>query len=90
MRILDQFGVSDIPYEQAVIMVEEGAVIAHMPAAAGNNLKVFLASYTSSEVAKKAVRKLHIAYQRVEEHNAISCMVSEPSQYFIFPQEEDL
>ena len=90
MRILDQNGISDIPYEHAVIMIEEGAIIAYMPAAAGNNLRVFLAAYSSFDIAKKALKKLHIAYQRANENNSISCMVNAPSLYFIFPQEEDL
>lgn len=88
MRIIDQWGSSDIPYASTAIMLDDGNIIAYMPAAAGNNLKVLLAEYSDSLVAKKAMKKLRIAYQRHE--NEFESAIGNLTEYFQFPSEEQL
>lgn len=88
MRILDEWGVADIPYENAAITIDDGNVVAYLPAAAGKNLQILLAIYSGTEVAKVATKKLRIAYQRHE--NAFDSAVGALTEYFQFPPEEHL
>lgn len=64
MRVIDQYGGSDIPYENACIMIDEGNIVAYMPAAAGNNLRVLMAEYSTIEAAKEAMEWLHDDYKQ--------------------------
>lgn len=88
MRIIDQWGSADIPYENAAITLDEGNVIAYLPAAAGNNLKVLLAEYSDGDVARAAMKKLRIAYQRST--YTIEKAFGQFTEYFQFPPEEHL
>ena len=88
MRILDQWSTADIPYDSACIYRDEGNIIAYLPAAAGNNLKILLAEYSDMDKAKAAMKKLRIAYQR--SLNAIDVAFGQFTEYFQFPQEADL
>lgn len=88
MRILDQWGINDIPYKNAIITIDDGHVLAYLPAATGKNLQILLAIYSDTEVAKVATKKLRIAYQRHE--NAFDSAVGALTEYFQFPPEEHL
>ena len=88
MRIVDQWGNTDIPYENAAIMLDDGNIIAYMPAAAGNNLKILLAEYSDRDMARTAMKKLRIAYQRST--YTIEKSFGQFTEYFQFPPEEHL
>ena len=89
MRVLDQELSCDIPYDGACIMRDDGNIIAYLPAAAGNNLKILLAEYRDPENAKKAMKKLRIAYQRNID-SPFDRVVGKMTEYFQFPPEEHL
>lgn len=90
MRILDQWGISDIPYEQVCITIDDGNVIGYISAVAGNNLRILLAEYSDTQVAKKAAKMMRIAYQRYKTTDTLKSMLGESNQYFQFPPEENL
>lgn len=85
MRIIDQNGLLDVPYENTVIAIDDGDIIAHI---SGLNSSYMMASYSSTEIARQALKKLLIAYQRHE--NEIERAVGRLSEYFQFPPEEHL
>jgi len=84
MRILDQSGAfADLPYELSEISVSDGAIFARFQ---GNSY--VMASYSSAEIALRALKKLRIAYQQHENNPEVG--FGKFTEYFQFPPEGDL
>lgn len=84
MRIIDQWNTCDIPYDQTVLAIDEGNVIADF-----KDRSILIAEYSDIETAKKALSKLRIAYQKLL-HDSIAVMAGNNSEYFRFPTEDQL
>lgn len=85
MRIIDQVGVFDVPYDTSIVVIDDGNIVAHIP---GMNGSYIMASYSSTDQAKEALKKLMIAYQRHE--NEVERAVGRLTEYFQFPLEGHL
>ena len=90
MRLIDQIGCCDIPYEQVVLEIDEGNILARTP----DGSKFLMAEYSDIETAQKALKKLWIDYQKSIECKRLSFKPFEytglASEYFRFPTEEQL
>lgn len=86
MRIINQNGCVDLPYEQTVFVKDEGSIVARLPD--GN--QILMAQYSDSERASQAMQKMRNACISIKDYDPISQTLWKPSEYFIFPPEEDL
>ena len=87
MRLIDQDGCADLPYETTTLVIDEGSVIARIP----DGGKILIAQYSNIEKAKKAMRDLRIAQQKLlEDDPMVRTYYGKPSEYFLFPSEEEL
>lgn len=90
MRILDELGCVDLPYESTMLAIDDGSVIAHL----SDGSKILMAQYDTIEKAKMALRKLRASYQKAVESGRTNLIPFEytniTTEYFQFPTEEDL
>lgn len=87
MRIVDQSGCVDIPYEQTVLVIDEGSIVARIP----DGGQILMAQYSSIEVAKKAIEKMWRAYQKSESPTLNDIFSnSDAVNFFQFPKEEHM
>lgn len=87
MRVIDQYGCADIPYEQTTIVVDGGSIIARIP----DGGKILMAQYSSIEVAKKAMGKMWRAFQKSESPTLNDVFSnSDAVNFFQFPKEEHM
>jgi hypothetical protein len=86
MRLIDMWGASDIPYEQAALIIDEGCILAQFP----NGSKYLMAEYSDIETAKKVMRNLHIAYSKSSEDPISKTYLGKMSECFYFPAEEEI
>ena len=92
MRILDELGCVDLPYESTMLAIDDGSVIAHL----ADGSKILMAQYETIEKAKMALRKLRASYQKAVESERTNLnqhrfeYTNITTEYFQFPTEEDL
>lgn len=90
MRILDELGCVDLPYESTMLAIDDGSVIAHL----ADGSKILMAQYDTIEKAKLSLRKLRASYQKAVESTRTTLIPFEytniTTEYFQFPTEEDL
>lgn len=86
MRIVDQSGYVDIPYEQTVLVIDEGSIVARIP----DGGQILMAQYSSIDVAKKAIGKMWRVYQRSEAPSLDDVFSNNAVNFFQFPKEENM
>ena len=88
MRLISQNGAIDVPYEMSAIRNDDGLIILCMAGETGKGSVI--ATYSTSEKAKKAMEMLHITYKG----NKVEEVYQEGTNYyhptFQFPADEDV
>lgn len=97
MRIISQNGTIDVPYEMSAIRNDDGLIILCMVGETGKGSVI--ATYSTSEKAKKAMEMLHKEYGKhffgqggamATANLYVPAFAFIPPKVFQFPQDEDV
>ena len=89
MRIISQNGAIDVPYEMSAIRNEDKIIVLNMAGETGKGSVI--ATYSTSEKAKKAMEMLRNVYLEYEKGMSTEYLFAfNVPKVFQFPQDEDV